>query len=135
MQKILIRHHKLVDYMVRGTPALIMLQTLYYKFTGSEESVYIFSRMGVEPWGRYGTGVLELVASACLLYPSLIWLGAGMGITLMCGAVVSHVMVLGIEVQGDGGYLFCLACITLLLCVVTLWYYKKDVPWVHKLGI
>lgn len=86
--------------------AIIMLQTLYFKFTGAEESVYIFSKLGMEPWGRIGTGVLELLASALILYPRTTHLGALLAMGLMGGAIFFHLTRLGIPVKGDHGQLF-----------------------------
>lgn len=98
----------------------ILLQTLFFKFTGAEESVYIFSRLGLEPWGRYGSGVAELVAALLLLTPSLVPLGAALSMAIITGAIVSHVTVLGIEVQGDGGLLFGLAVGVWIACAAVL---------------
>lgn len=89
----------------------ILLQTLFFKFTAAEESVYIFSRLGVEPWGRIGSGIAELVAAVLLLYPRTTAAGALAAAGLMAGAILSHVTVLGIEVKGDGGLLFALALV------------------------
>ncbi len=86
-----------------------MLQTLYFKFLGQPESIYIFSTLGVEPWGRFGSGIVELIASALILIPRTSWIGAGLALGVMAGAILAHLTVLGIEVQGDGGYLFFLA--------------------------
>jgi len=93
--------------------AAIMLQTLYFKFTASEESVYIFTTVGVEPWGRIGTGVVELIASVLLLINATAWLGAGLAFGIMAGAIVMHLTLLGIEVKDDGGQLFLYALIAL----------------------
>jgi len=108
---------KYLGLALRIIPALIMLQTLYFKFTGAEESVYIFSAIGMEPWGRYLVGVTELVASVLLL-SRLNYLGALIGAGAMAGAVFFHITILGIEVMNDGGYLFVLALITLLCCCI-----------------
>jgi putative oxidoreductase len=105
--------------------ALIMLQTLFFKFTAAEESVFIFSTIGIEPWGRILAGVLELVASVLLLANRTAFQGALLGIALMAGAVMIHLTLLGIEVQGDRGYLFALAVIVLFCCVVVL-FSRKD---------
>lgn len=94
--------------------AAILAQTLFFKFTGAPESVYIFTTLGIEPWGRLGSGVAELVASLLLLTPSLAVYGAGLSIAVILGAIVSHLTVLGIEVQGDGGLLFFLALVVLV---------------------
>ncbi|MCR9252150.1 MAG: DoxX family protein [bacterium] len=96
--------------------ALIMLQTLYFKFSGAEESIYIFSTLGMEPWGRIGTGVAELIAGILLIYPRTTHFGALMGVGIMAGAIVSHLTTLGIEVQSDGGYLFALAMVVFVCC-------------------
>ncbi|GAB3641266.1 DoxX family protein [Spirosoma arcticum] len=93
----------------RIVAAVIMLQTLFFKFTGASESVYIFSTLGVEPWGRIGSGIVELIASSLILIPRTSWIGAGLALGVMSGAILAHLTILGIPVQGDGGYLFFLA--------------------------
>jgi putative oxidoreductase len=105
--------------------ALIMLQTLFFKFTAAEESVYIFSTIGIEPWGRILTGVLELVASVLLLANRTAFQGALLGAGLMGGAIMTHLTVLGIEVKADRGYLFALAVIVLVCCVFVI-FSRKD---------
>lgn len=114
---------KYQDYLLwaaRIIASLILLQTLYFKFTGASESVYIFSKLGVEPWGRIGSGVVELVAGILLLVPSLSWLGAAIAIGVMSGAILSHLTVLGIDIQGDGGYLFALAVIVAICSSIVI---------------
>lgn len=106
--------------------AVIMLQTLYFKFTGAPESVYIFSKLSMEPWGRIGAGVMELISSVLLLFNATVWLGAVLAIGVMAGAVLSHLIILGVEVQGDGGYLFVLALIVFLASTVVLWYQQNQ---------
>ena len=105
--------------------AVIMFQTLYFKFGASEESVYIFETVGMEPWGRIGVGVLELVASILLLVNRTAWIGAGIALGLMTGAIGMHLTLLGIEVQGDGGYLFFLACVV-FACAAFVLVVEKD---------
>jgi putative oxidoreductase len=92
----------------------ILLQTLFFKFTGAPESIFIFSTLQVEPWGRWLSGVMELVASILILVPQTQILGALLAAGVMAGAIVSHLFILGIEVQGDGGLLFGLACVVLI---------------------
>lgn len=100
--------------------ALILMQTLYFKFTGAPESVYIFESLGVDPYGRIGTGILELVISVLLLLRRTSLVGAVMGTAVISGAILSHLFVLGIEVQNDGGVLFILAIIVFILCMITI---------------
>ena len=122
------RNTTLLFWFVRIVAALIMLQTLYFKFTGAKESIEIFTRMGMEPWGRVGTGVVELIASILLLIPATVWLGAILSIGVISGAILSHLTILGIEVQGDGGYLFILAVITLICSLIALFLDRKQLP-------
>lgn len=118
----------------RIVAALILLQTLFFKFSGAEESVYIFTVVGMEPWGRIGVGVMELIASILLLIPTISWMGALIAIGLMLGAIGMHLTLLGIEVQGDGGYLFFLAVVVALCSVLVLWLDKeKAISFLNKL--
>ena len=112
--------------------AAILLQTLYFKFTGSPESVYIFETVGMEPWGRYGSGVVELLAAILLLIPRTAWLGAVMALGVICGAIFFHLTILGIEVMGDGGFLFILACIVFVFSLIILWKERKNIPFIGK---
>lgn len=114
-----------VDWVVRLVAAGILLQTLFFKFTGAPESVYIFSTLGVEPWGRIASGVLELVASGLVLYSGTAGLGGLLAAGLMLGAIGSHLTLLGIEIQGDGGLLFGLAWVV-FLCGLTTAFLHRD---------
>lgn len=105
--------------------AVILLQTLRFKFLVHPDSVYIFTKVGMEPWGRIGIGILELIASILLFFPKRIWLGSGLAAGLMAGAVMMHLTMIGIEVKGDGGTLFYTAIITLILSLIILWSQKK----------
>jgi len=107
-----------LDWTLRLIAALIMLQTLFFKFTASPESVYIFSAIGMEPWGRIGVGIQELIAAVLLLIPSTVAFGAVLGLGLMTGALFFHFAVLGIEVQGDSGQLFIYAVIVFVSCLI-----------------
>lgn len=123
----------IVYWAVRIIAAFIMLQTLFFKFTGAEESIYIFTQVGIEPWGRIGTGVMELIASILLLIPSTVWAGAIIGIGSMGGAMMTHVAIIGINVKvdgvhGDGGQLFAYAIITLLCCAIAFWMSQNTWP-------
>lgn len=110
------------------TAAVILGQTLFFKFTGAPESKYIFSTLGVEPWGRIGTGVLELITVGLLLYPKTPVLGAVLAIGLMGGAIMSHLTRLGIEVQGDHGLLFKLAVSVLFAAMAVLILRRRELP-------
>lgn len=106
----------------------ILLQTLFFKFTGAEESVYIFRTVGAEPWGRIGSGVLELVAALLLLTPALAAYGAILTMGLMAGAILSHLTILGIEVKGDGGLLFGLALTAFVGSLVVVLIRRAQIP-------
>lgn len=117
---------RVVDWAVRLVAAGVLLQTLYFKFSGAPESVYIFSTLGVEPWGRIASGVMELVASALLLYNGTAGLGGVLASGLMVGAIGSHLTLLGIDVQGDGGLLFALAWIVFLCGGATAFLHRAS---------
>ncbi|HWA34355.1 MAG TPA: hypothetical protein VG737_09515 [Cyclobacteriaceae bacterium] len=117
---------KILSVILRLVAAGIMLQTLYFKFTAQPESVYIFSQVGIEPWGRIGTGVAELIASALLLYRGTVVPGAIMAIGIMLGAVATHLLILGIQVQGDHGQLFTYAMIVLISAVALLYIHAEE---------
>ena len=107
-------------WIVKLIAVIILVQTLYFKFTGAEESVYIFTKLGIEPFGRIGSGIVELIASIFILIPRTTLLGALLGAGTMLGAIFSHLFVLGIIVKNDKGELFILAIITLLCCTVLI---------------
>src|SRR5262245_63595044 len=119
---------QILSWVLQLTVAGILLQTLFFKFTGAEESVYIFSTLGIEPWGRIGSGIGELIASALLLYPPTAALGAVMALGMMTGAILSHLTVLGVEVMGDGGLLFGLAITVFTCCAVVLIMRRAQLP-------
>ncbi|MES2519652.1 MAG: DoxX family protein [Bacteroidota bacterium] len=107
--------------------AIILAQTLFFKFTGAAESVALFTKLGVEPFGRYGAGFMELITVILLLNARWAWLGAIFGIGTMSGAILAHLTVLGIESANDGGYLFFLALITLTCCLTVAYIRKSDI--------
>ncbi len=112
----------------RMLAAILMLQTLYFKFSGSEESVYIFTTLGMEPWGRIAVGIFELIASVLLLVPSMVWLGSVLAIGLMVGAIGIHATILGIEVMGDRGQLFIYAVVVALCSAYALGRSLSSIP-------
>ncbi len=125
---VLSRSQVIVSAVLQLAAAAILLQTLFFKFTGAEESVYIFSTLGMEPWGRIGSGVAELVAAALLLYPATAALGAALAMGVMTGAIVSHLTLLGIEVKGDGGLLFGLALSVFVASAIVLVIRRTELP-------
>jgi uncharacterized membrane protein YphA (DoxX/SURF4 family) len=117
----------IITWALRLVAAVIMLQTLFFKFTAAPESVYIFSTLGLEPWGRIGIGSLELVASILLFIPGLTGLGALLAVGIMAGAIFAHITRLGIVVQNDGGQLFILALVVLVTCSVLSVIFRKQI--------
>jgi len=105
--------------------AIIFLQTLFFKFSGSSESIYIFKAVGLEPFGRIGIGILELIASLLLINKKTILFGALLSFGIISGAIVLHLTKLGIEVMNDGGLLFYLAIIIFVLSILII-YLKKE---------
>ena len=120
--------------LLRLIAAAILLQTLYFKFTGAPESKFIFSTLGIEPWGRLFAGFSELVASILLIVPATYIFGALMAMGIMFGAIASHIFVLGISVQNDGGLLFALACIVFVSSSIILLISKNEILILFKRG-
>ena len=118
----------LLSWALQVVVAGILLQTLFFKFTGAPESVYIFTTLGAEPWGRLGSGGAELIASVLLLIPATAGLGAGLALAVIAGAIVSHLTILGIEVQGDGGLLFGLAVVVFIASAAILLIRRGELP-------
>ncbi|MCU0444632.1 MAG: DoxX family protein [Microscillaceae bacterium] len=123
----------IISWIAQIIAAVIMFQTLFFKFSAAPESVEIFTRLGVEPWGRIGVGVLELIASLLLLVPRTAWAGALLGVGLMAGAIFSHLTQLGIVIQNDGGQLFIYAVLVLICSLTVLYLHRAKIPLVSKL--
>lgn len=123
---------KYLPIILKLIAAIIMLQTLFFKFTGAQESIELFTKVAGENEAamRIGTGVLELIASILLFVPKRTWLGAFLGIGLMGGAIFSHLTKIGIEHNGDGGALFISAIVTLVASGILLFIHKKDIPFI-----
>ena len=119
-------------FTLRIIVAIILIQTLRFKFTAHPDSVYIFTQVGLEPVGRIGIGVLELIAGVLLLIPKTVWAGATLTLGLVGGAILMHLTKLGIEVNGDSGILFYTAITTFILSVIILWFYRLDIPFLFK---
>ncbi len=118
----------ILSWTIQLAVAGILLQTLFFKFTGAEESVYIFSTLGAEPWGRLGSGMVELIAALLLLTPKTAPFGAALTMAVMVGAIGSHLTILGIEVKGDGGLLFGLALTAFVGSAIVLFIHRAEVP-------
>ena len=108
--------------------AIILLQTLRFKFTAHPDSVYIFSTVGLEPFGRIGIGVLELISAILILIPRTIWLGSLATFGLMGGAIMIHLTQLGKEINNDGGVLFYMALGVFLMSLIILINQRKNIP-------
>jgi len=119
---------RIASWIAQIAVAAILLQTLFFKFTAAPESVYIFQTLGLEPWGRIGSGVAELVASVLLLIPATAAGGAVISLGVITGAIGAHLTQLGIEVQGDGGLLFGLALAVFVGSLVVLWLRRAELP-------
>jgi uncharacterized membrane protein YphA (DoxX/SURF4 family) len=128
----LTKTQRVISWICRLTAAVILLQTLFFKFTGAPESVYIFTKVGLEPWGRYGSGVAELIAAILLLTPRFAWAGALLAIAVISGAIASHLTVLGIEVQGDHGLLFALAVVVFVSSTITEFLHRRQIPFLPE---
>ena len=113
-------------WILRLVAAGIMLMTLYFKFTAHPQSVRLFTELGMEPWGRIGTGVFELIASVLILYPRTTGFGAGLGAGLMAGAIFFHVTKLGLKFDGDYE-LFTMAVIAFVCCLILLLIFRNQV--------
>ena len=122
------KNQKTVSWIAQLVVAVLFLQTLFFKFTGAPESIYIFEQLGAEPWGRYATGVIELITSILLLIPATAGVGAVLALGVIGGAIMSHLTVLGIVVQDDGGTLFILALVILVGSAIVAWLRRYEIP-------
>lgn len=120
------KFNTIITWALRLLAALIMLQTLYFKFTGHEQSVKLFTELGMEPWGRIGTGIMELIAAVLILYPRTTGYGAALGAGLMAGAIFFHLTSLGIVFDGDA-WLFIYAVTCFICCAKLLIIYRQQV--------
>ena len=123
---------KYLPQVLRIIVALILIQTLRFKFTAHPDSVYIFETVGLEPIGRIGIGIVELIAGILLLIPKTVWVGALLTLGVISAAIFMHLTQLGIEVKGDGGALFIMAIVTFILSAIILLLYKKDIPFLRN---
>jgi hypothetical protein len=126
------RSARAVAWVAQGIAAAILAQTLFFKFSAAPESVYIFTKLGAEPWGRIGSGVVELIAVLLLLTPRTAALGGVLAMGVMAGAIGSHLTQLGVEIvvngESDGGLLFGLAMVTFVAGGVVVWLRRAQLP-------
>ena len=134
------------DWACRVVAAVILLQTLFFKFNAAPESVYIFTKVGglvhatlafisipmAEKFGRLGSGAMELIAGVLLITPRYVWAGALLGMAATFGAIATHLTVLGIDVLGDKGLLFGLAITVFLTSAIALYIHRTDIPALGK---
>lgn len=122
----------ILSWICRIVVAIILAQTLFFKFTGAEESKYIFTKLmgDSEAVGRIGSGIVELIATILLLIPGTAWLGALIALGTITGAIFSHLTTLGIVVKDDGSLLFGLAITVFVLSFVILYIHRADIPFV-----
>ena len=122
--------HKLrvVSWICCLIAAAIMIETLFFKFSGAAESKYIFQKMGTEPWMRWVQGLWELLASIGLLWPRLKWAGGILTTGAMAAAILSHITWLGFQVQNDHGLLFGMACVTFSCGFTVLLLHRDSIP-------
>ena len=120
----------IASWVLRVIAAFILLQTLFFKFSGARESVYIFTTLGIEPWGRIGSGVIELIASVLLLLPRTVTLGALLSLATIVVAILSHLTKLGVRLPAvnDNGELFALAIVVLLCSAAVLLLHRREIP-------
>ena len=123
---------RITEWVLAVIASFILLQTLYFKFTGSEESIYIFTTVGMEPVGRIGSGIVELIAGIFLLIPRLRVYGAILALGVISGAIFFHLTKLGIEVMGDGGLLFYYALAVFVSCLFILFWRRKEIPFLNS---
>jgi hypothetical protein len=116
------------SWVIQAVVAAILAQTLFFKFTAAEESVYIFTTLGMEPWGRIGSGVAELAAVILLLAPRTVVFGAMLSLGVISGAILSHLTRLGVVVKGDGGLLFFLALSVFIGSMAVIVLRRRSIP-------
>ena len=117
-----------LSWLLQIVVAVILLETLFFKFTGAEEPIYIFTTVGAEPWGRYGSGVLELIAAVLLLIPGTVAIGALLAVGVGVGAVFSHLTLLGIDVKGTAACCSASRCVVLTGSLIVLAIHRRELP-------
>lgn len=122
--------NKKIILILRFAVAIIFIQTLYFKFTAHPDSVYIFTKVSLEPYGRIGIGVLELISAVLILIPRTVWAGALVALGLISGAILMHLTKLGIEINNDKGTLFFMAIGVFIFSFIIFWNQRKNIPYI-----
>lgn len=120
----------ITSWILQLVAAVILFQTLFFKFSGAKESIYIFSTVGMEPWGRIGSGVVELIASILLVIPATVTVGAIIALVTISGAIFFHLTKLGIALPAvnDQGELFALAVVVFVVSLAILFIRRAEIP-------
>lgn len=120
---------KHISLILKITIAVIMIQSLFFKFSGAQESIDLFTKLAGkrEAFFRIGIGILELITSIILFVPQKTWLGASLSLGIMSGAVLSHLTILGVAHHNDGGALFFCALLALVSSSILLYLHRKEV--------
>lgn len=127
----------LVPWSAQVLAAVILAQTLYFKFTYAPETRHIFGPLGGRPAATF-VGLLELACVAQLLVPRTAAFGAVLALALMGGALMTHLTMIGVAVtnpdtgESDGGLLFGLALVVALCALVVLAFRWRDLPLVGR---
>ncbi|WP_428224937.1 DoxX family protein [Flavobacterium sp.] len=117
---------KPIELSLKIVMTLILIQTLFFKFTASPESVYIFTKLDAEPFGRISSGIIELIASFLVFYHRTKIYGFLLIFGTMTVALLSHIFVLGIVIMNDGGLLFILGSFCFIVSGYFCFKYKND---------
>jgi hypothetical protein len=121
-----------IQWPLIGFIVFVFIQSLFFKFSGSEETVIIFTTIGTwmqsigisnhyaNGFAAHGgllIGTVELIASVLIILPLTRLLGALLSLAVISGAIFFHLFTpLGvnriIDAAGntDGGALFFMAC-------------------------
>ena len=108
--------------------AAVMVAAGFIKLQGGPVDIFIFEKLGMEPFGRYLITVLEFTAGILLVWPSFSVLGALLSVGTMIGASIAHATVLGFSVQGDGGMHVGLLVLVFVTSGVVLWARRRSLP-------
>lgn len=117
--------------------ALILAQTLFFKFTYAPETQVIFGPRGGRP-AATAVGLVELLCVVLLLIPRTAASGALLSLLVISGAIFTHLTSLGVQIidpvtrKGDGGLLFFLACVVALGSLLILAFRWRELPLLRR---